>query len=546
MLDSEEPAAKRIKRESCENARSHDHNGEANNNDSSLNSQPDGSEVKQEQDERSSIAKANAARKTAKECPYLDTINRHVLDFDFEKLCSVSLSRINIYACLVCGRYYQGRGPSTHAYVHSVAEGHHVFLNLESLKFFCLPDNYEIIDPSLEDITYVLNPTFSERVISQLDGEDRVVRAYDGVNYRPGIVGLNNIKANDYCNVVFQALSAVGPLRDFFLCENNYSGVKQSPSAGNFLLVQRFGELIRKLWNPRNFKTHVSPHEMLQAIVLCSKKRFQFTEQGDPVAFLSWLLNTLHMSLGGTKRSTSSIIYRTFQGRMRVHSRKILPAEVTQQQKHELLALPEYQEVSQEMPFLYLMADLPPPPLFKDELKENIIPQVSLFALLNKFNGHEEKEYKSYKEEIVKRFELSQLPPYLILCIKRFTKNTFFVEKNPTIVNFPIKSIDMAEYLAADIAASSENVDTVYDLIANVVHDGEPKTGTYRVHYLHRASGHWFEMQDLHVREILPQMITLTESYIQIYELRRGGEGVSTVGAPESVPPTVDETSQPS
>lgn len=40
-------------------------------------------------------------------CPYLDTINRHVLDFDFEKLCSVSLTRINVYACLVCGKYFQ-------------------------------------------------------------------------------------------------------------------------------------------------------------------------------------------------------------------------------------------------------------------------------------------------------------------------------------------------------------------------------------------------------------------------------------------------------
>lgn len=41
------------------------------------------------------------------QCPYLDTINRHVLDFDFEKLCSVSLTRINVYACLVCGKYFQ-------------------------------------------------------------------------------------------------------------------------------------------------------------------------------------------------------------------------------------------------------------------------------------------------------------------------------------------------------------------------------------------------------------------------------------------------------
>jgi U4/U6.U5 tri-snRNP-associated protein 2 len=83
-------------------------------------------------------------------CPYLDTIDRFVLDFDFEKLCSVSLSRINCYACLVCGKYFQGRGIKTHAYTHSVADFHHVFLNLNTLRFYCLPDNYEIIDSSLD------------------------------------------------------------------------------------------------------------------------------------------------------------------------------------------------------------------------------------------------------------------------------------------------------------------------------------------------------------------------------------------------------------
>ena len=45
-----------------------------------------------------------------------------------------------------------GRGQHSHAYIHSVQLYHHVFLNLETLQFYCLPDNYEIIDPSLEDI----------------------------------------------------------------------------------------------------------------------------------------------------------------------------------------------------------------------------------------------------------------------------------------------------------------------------------------------------------------------------------------------------------
>jgi len=455
-------------------------------------------------------------------CPYLDTINRTVLDFDFEKLCSVSLTRINVYACLVCGKYFQGRGPSTHAYLHSVGEGHHVFLNLHTLRFYCLPDNYEIIDSSLDDIKYVLNPTFPPENISMLDTVDKVSRSCDGTLYRPGIVGLNNIKANDYCNVVLQALSHVVPLRDYFLREENYINIKRPPGDNNVVLVQRFGELIRKLWNPRNFKAHVSPHEMLQAVVLCSKKKFQITSQGDPVEFLSWFLNALHLALNGKKKATSSIIYQSFLGGMKIHSQRIPPIDATDKEKDELMLTPEYVETVSESPFLYLAADLPPPPLFKDEFRENIIPQVSLFALLSQFNGNQQKEYKTYKENFLKRFELIRMPRYIILNIKRFTKNTFFIEKNPTIVNFPIKGVDFGDILGSTIREKHRG--TTYDLLANIVHDGEPTKGTYRVHILHKATGKWFEMQDLHVTEILPQMITLTEAYIQIWELSTEAE----------------------
>jgi len=160
---------------------------------------------------------------------------------------------------------------------------------------------------------------------------------------------------------------------------------------------------MRKLWNPRNFKAHVSPHEMLQAVVLWSKKRFQFTEQGiadliismynyifdiiktsfclgDPVDFLSWFLNALHIALNGTKKRNSSIIYKTFLGHMRIYTRKIPPLELEESQRSELLNTVEYGETVTESPFLYLTCDLPPPPLFKDQFTENIIPQVRIDA----------------------------------------------------------------------------------------------------------------------------------------------------------------------
>ena len=44
---------------------------------------------------------------------------------------------------------------------------------------------------------------------------------------------------------------------DFFLRPENYASCQS-------LLVQRFGELVRKVWNPRAFKGQVSPHEFMQ------------------------------------------------------------------------------------------------------------------------------------------------------------------------------------------------------------------------------------------------------------------------------------------
>lgn len=34
---------------------------------------------------------------------------------------------------------------------------------------------------------------------------------------------------------------------------------------------------------------------------------------------------------------------------------------------------------------------------------------------------------------------------YLIFHLARFTKNNFYVEKNPTIVNFPVKNLELRD-----------------------------------------------------------------------------------------------------
>lgn len=249
-----------------------------------------------------------------KHCPYLDTINRSVLDFDFEKLCSVSLTHLNVYACLVCGKYFQGRHKNSHAYIHSVENGHYVWINLETLRFYCLPENYEIIDTTLDDIKRQVKPTFDKFYIEKLDDitseNQKIFRCLNGNTYYQGILGMNNIKETDYMNVILQSLSFIKPLRNYFLIESNYIDISRPSSDILYTLLARYGELTRKLWNTINFRSHISPHEMVQAVVLASKKRFQLEKQSDPIQFLSWFLNNLHESINWDNNHKKSIIYK--------------------------------------------------------------------------------------------------------------------------------------------------------------------------------------------------------------------------------------------
>lgn len=126
---------------------------------------------------------------------YLDTIDRAVLDFDFEKLCSITLSNINVYACLVCGKYFQGRGPKSHAYFHALEVGHHVYVNMETKRVYVLPEGYEVESKSLDDIKFQVDPHLSKQEVQQLDKEAKEAWDLGAKKYRPG--KLNSIQGHD-------------------------------------------------------------------------------------------------------------------------------------------------------------------------------------------------------------------------------------------------------------------------------------------------------------------------------------------------------------
>ncbi|KAJ2377874.1 U4 U6.U5 tri-snRNP-associated protein [Coemansia sp. RSA 2607] len=474
---------------------------------------------------------------------YLDTVNRANLDFDFEHICSVSLSTNNVYACLVCGKYYQGRGKQTHAYLHSINDDHHVFVNLQTLKIYVLPDNYEVEERSLNDIKAAIRPSFTLSQVEKLDLACEYAQDLSGKSYLAGFVGLNRVKHNDYMNVVFQALAHVSPIRDTLLLLPDMD--KQTP------LVQRLCGLVRKIWHPRLFKAHVSPHELVQEVDVRSKRKFRFDIPGDAFDFFTWLLNTLHIDLGGTRKRNSSVVYRTFQGEIQITAQPLQDTKSRSSENSpiEIDSNSDSAKVS-KTPFLTLSLDLPPKPLFTDDNindeddEKSTIPQVALVTLLQRYNGSTVSEWKGESRS----YQLLTLPKYIICHIRRFSKSELSIEKNPTVVNYPIRNVPFGDLLPKDTAVSSKDSSTTYDLISNICHDGQPEQlaqnpnrqnddlarsavyatdefssteGRYLIYTYNPANDKWYMMRDLQVEPIMPQMIFLSDSYIQIW--RRNG-----------------------
>ncbi|KAF1998025.1 cysteine proteinase [Amniculicola lignicola CBS 123094] len=446
---------------------------------------------------------------------YLDTINRKRLDFDFEKLCSVTLSNINVYACLVCGKYYQGRGPKTQAYFHALQDGHHVFINLETKKIYVLPEGYEVKTSVLDDIKYNVAPYYTRQEVARLDKGQKPRMDLEKRSYVPGFVGLNNMKANDYFNVVIQALSHVTLLRNYVMLE---------VQTDRDQLAKRFAALVGKIWNPKLFKMHVSPHELIQEVALRSKKRFTLTEQSDPAEFLIWFLNNLHISMGGSKtKPRSSIVQKIFQGGLKIESQVI----TAKPGAGDRLRFEDADVKSQISNFMLLTLDLPAAPLFQDSNKSNIIPQVSLLSLLNKYNGIQSQE--KAKDRV--RYRLQHpLPPCLIFHIIRFTKNKFISERNPTIVTFP-RTIDMSDYVEPNPNLYPPAEPIYYDLVSNITHEavrkrddsvsGEQERKVWRVQVQDKGSDAWWNIEDLYVDKERSETLFTKESYIQVWERRK-------------------------
>lgn len=434
---------------------------------------------------------------------YLDTVDRSKLDFDFEKVCSVSLATTNIYCCLVCGRYFQGRGKSSHAYFHSINDDHHVFMNMETYDVYVLPEGYKETSRDLAGIKYVANPIYKEEEVKKLDSRAQSsIASYTLTNkpYKAGYVGLNNIKASDYANVIIQLLAHVPPLRNYLLLHPK----------SNSPLVSALSLITRRLWNPKAFKSHVSPQELLNLVQNKSNGKFSPDEQGDPFQFLLWILVQSHLGLGGTAKAGSSLIHKIFQGKLDRETQTL-----SERENVDGTSVFDIKHTkTTRFPFLLLTLDLPAESLFKDGDNDRTLEHVPIATLLNKYDGSTTEELAGERN----KYCILELPKYLILHYKRFqTLPEGTKEHNGTIVKFPLKGLDMAPY-TKDLAPGTPSK---YNLIANVTCNGSVTPLEWSIQLLDKGKSSWVNIRDLvvsNVTELGQDSLYLKETYIQVWK----------------------------
>lgn len=400
-------------------------------------------------------------------------VRRDRLVLDCPRVCSVTLSTVNVYCCLSCGAFLKGKGPTTPAFRHAVSENHVLFLCDATVSIVHMLDGSLVSDPQYDDILYNYDPHYTQETASLLTSE--AVCTPNG-SFRPGIGGLQCPNGADWLTSSVMVVSQVDPIRNQLLVESSYT----SP------LVTALSFLLRQLWNKRRWTPTVSPL-LLLTVVTAMEPSFCAGGDVDAAAFMAWLLRKLHKCF--VKEKQCSAVADTLFGEVSITT---VAADRTRK--------------STVAPFTFLSLDLPKMPLFQDQSGDRTFPQVPLPSLLSAFDG----ATTTSKNRVQSTMHVTRVPPFLVLHFRRFLRNHFSEEKNRALVTFPLSGLQLPH----------QPDTTQLDLIANLCHvsHGTAVQGTYMVHLL--SGTEWTAVDSDGTTIIQKPTVAQSESYIQVWKQR--------------------------
>ncbi|TVK90531.1 Ubiquitin carboxyl-terminal hydrolase 4 [Bagarius yarrelli] len=132
-------------------------------------------------------------------------------------------------------------------------------------------------------------------------------------------------------------------------------------------------------------------------------------------------------------------------------------------------------------------------------------------------------------QQATKKFDLWSLPNILVVHLKRFSYNRCWRDKLDTVVDFPIRDLNMSEFVCNPKAEPY-----IYDLVAVSNHYGGMGGGHYTAYAKNKSDGKWYYFDDSSVSSASEDQIVTKAAYVLFYQ-RRDGEGASTVTSSASL-----------
>lgn len=118
-------------------------------------------------------------------------------------------------------------------------------------------------------------------------------------------------------------------------------------------------------------------------------------------------------------------------------------------------------------------------------------------------------------QQATKKFDLWSLPKILVVHLKRFSYNRYWRDKLDTLVEFPIRDLNMSEFVYNPKAGLY-----IYDLVAVSNHYGGMGGGHYTAYAKNKIDGQWYYFDDSSVSGASEDQIVTKAAYVLFYQRR--------------------------
>ncbi|KFQ25939.1 Ubiquitin carboxyl-terminal hydrolase 4, partial [Merops nubicus] len=142
---------------------------------------------------------------------------------------------------------------------------------------------------------------------------------------------------------------------------------------------------------------------------------------------------------------------------------------------------------------------------------------IELFTTMETLGEHDPWYCPNCKkhQQATKKFDLWSLPRILVVHLKRFSYSRYWRDKLDTVVEFPIRGLNMSEFVCDPRAGSY-----VYDLIAVSNHYGVMGVGHYAAYAKNKVTGKWYYFDDSSVSVASEDQIVTKAAYVLFYQRR--------------------------